>query len=247
MGHNSWHEPPGHRPSEQGLRGQLGASDRISDRTFDRASGPWDGHPLEFPLRGREPPPRSGGPAIASGASLPPALRPPAPPPAPPVGGGSSLRCLDQRHGAACALCRRVPAVGEELDFELVGEVGKKNGEKLLRALITATPEWRSAQARHDAAAYFDTQPDEQRVAAALRSKTSAALRKVNLLALARLWNYRSDLWKPRDRRRAAKAAAGPLESPPLQEAPAEARPSLSCRAQAEGEGSLRKGRHHKI
>ena len=50
-----------------------------------------------------------------------------------------------------------------------VGEPGKKNGEKLLRSLITATPEWRSGMERHAAAEIFEALPESDRLAAALR------------------------------------------------------------------------------
>ena len=102
-----------------------------------------------------------------------------------------------------------------------VGEPGKKNGEKLLRSLITATPEWRSSAERRAAAELFDALPGEERVASALRSKTrramfamfamgrscgvaergwllllrrSSAMRKANLMALARCWGYKCSL-----------------------------------------------------
>ena len=46
-------------------------------------------------------------------------------------GGGApqeALKCLDVTHTAPCALCRPAPEDGTEEQYQLVGDVGKKNG-----------------------------------------------------------------------------------------------------------------------
>ena len=43
---------------------------------------------------------------------------------------GVALRCIDGTHAAGCTLCTPAPSAGEEVAYELTGEVGKKNGEK---------------------------------------------------------------------------------------------------------------------
>ena len=48
-------------------------------------------------------------------------------------GAGAGLRCLDERHAgrpAGSCACRAPPAESEEALYELVGDAGKKNGEK---------------------------------------------------------------------------------------------------------------------
>lgn len=65
--------------------------------------------------------------ALALVAPLPLSLAAHAPGPAP------GLRCLDERHGgrsAGSCACTAPPLEAEEALFELVGEAGKKNGEK---------------------------------------------------------------------------------------------------------------------
>jgi len=115
------------------------------------------------------------------------------------------LRCLEPGHPADCAVCVAAPEAGEEGECELVGDAGRKNGEKLLRRALTATPEWRSKAARAAAAAGLG--PREGRVAAALEAKASSQLRKGDLLLLARTWHYRSTVWRPRGPRSRTVAA----------------------------------------
>jgi len=129
------------------------------------------------------------------------------------------LRCLDRSHGASCSLCSPAPAAGVEGLFELVGEAGKKNGERMLRTAITQTPEWACLEARTAAAELLERAGGKAalRLAATLRSRQSSALHKPELLALSRLWGYRSTLWARKGRRRAQPAPApAPPPPPPL-------------------------------
>ena len=62
-----------------------------------------------------------------------------------------------------------------------------QNGEKLLRSGLTSSPEWRNAASRRAASASAAAS-GFPRLAAALRDKTSAMLRKSDVLQLCRMW-----------------------------------------------------------
>lgn len=157
------------------------------------------------------------------------------PPPrdAPPVAG--HLRCLDASHpGATCAVCHPPPEEGDDDFYELVGEQGKKNGEKLLRAQLAKCAEWKDDAARLSLSNALAARAGDgggcKRLVSCLRGNdTMAALRKSDLIMLARAWNYKSTFWR---RRRAcsratqrviegrgakAAAAAGGAAPPPAQ------------------------------
>jgi len=69
-------------------------------------------------------------------------------------------------------------------------------GEKLLKSLLSRTPEWRDRASRAAAAAACDAL-GEVKLARVMRGQdTSAALRKRDMLHLARLWGYKSNLWR---------------------------------------------------
>jgi len=87
------------------------------------------------------------------------------------------------------------------------------SGEKILRCLLTATREWNSTSLRAAAAARCDVQPRLARLATALRAKTSAVMRKGDMLALARLWGFKCDVWQPRQPRRRKATATAPKRS----------------------------------
>lgn len=110
------------------------------------------------------------------------------------------MRCLDRTHEAACPLCAAAPE--DASSVELVGEQGKKNGEKRLRSLVARMPEWASAPRRSEAAEAAALEPGRGKLAAALRSKHCSELRKADLLFLCRLWGYQSDVWMSRKQRR---------------------------------------------
>ena len=75
----------------------------------------------------------------------------------------------------------------------------QKNGEKKLRALLCRTREWSDAPSRAAVAAACDASPDAPALAvfsAVMGGReTSAALRKSDLIHLARCWGFKSDLW----------------------------------------------------
>lgn len=115
------------------------------------------------------------------------------------------LRCLDPLHPPTCTRCTPAPPAGSEDDFELVGDPGKKNGEKRLRKLMARTAEWNGSASRatlatalEASAAAHDSDTDAerlQRVAEIVRAKHSGSLSKRDLLLLARAWHYASDVW----------------------------------------------------
>jgi hypothetical protein len=71
-------------------------------------------------------------------------------------------------------------------------------GEKRLRSLLSRTAEWNSAAAREAAACGCEAGADDdgRALAAALRAKASARLRKAHLFRLCRRWGYACDLWR---------------------------------------------------
>jgi hypothetical protein len=83
--------------------------------------------------------------------------------------------------------------------YNLVGDPGRKNGEKRLRALLTRTVEWRSSAERLRAASVFEATGSG--LAAALRKRSSSDLSKVCMLRLLDLWGYKCSLWVPRGNR----------------------------------------------
>jgi len=112
--------------------------------------------------------------------------------------GPAGFRCLDATHAAGCLVCTPPPPASRERDFELRGAGGRtKNGERRLRAQLSRTREWGSLREREALAAAL-TAPEDARLAAALRDRRSAALRKGELLRLCRAWAYASDIWAHR-------------------------------------------------
>ncbi len=74
-------------------------------------------------------------------------------------------RCLDPSHlRDSCCVCIPPPSVDEQEDFELVGNPGQRNGEKLIRAFLLHTKEWSSQESREIAVAEVD-KVDKRRVA----------------------------------------------------------------------------------
>jgi hypothetical protein len=85
-----------------------------------------------------------------------------------------------------------------------------------LRSQLSRTPEWGSLDERARVARMCDGGgPDLARLAAALRSRHCAELRKGDLMFLARMWGYKSDVWSRRKDRRYAQRADG-APPPPL-------------------------------
>ena len=100
-----------------------------------------------------------------------------------------------------------------------MGEPGAKNGEKKLRSGLSHSEEWacsitrnRTADALEAAArapgAPSDAPADAATLAAALRSRDSAKLRKRHMLALVRIWHYKSDVWRRKHARGEYRRAA---------------------------------------
>ena len=138
-------------------------------------------------------------PPSSSDDSAPLSLEEWSPPPRP-------LRCVDPAHAADCARCSAPPHPRDASRYELVGDPGRKNGEKKLRALLTRTREWASS-AERDAAAEA-LRPVLPRLAEALHARASHMLSKQLLLCLLSEWGYRSDAWRRRGNRTRPQAAA---------------------------------------
>jgi len=105
-----------------------------------------------------------------------------------------------------------------EGDFELLGEQGKKNGEKRLRRLFARTSEWNSAAARSELASSLEARAAKssgematrlRNVAEIVRAKRSASLGKRDLLLCSRAWGYSSDVWYRHGRATRAADASG--------------------------------------
>ena len=113
-------------------------------------------------------------PPSSSDDSAPLSLEEWSPPPRP-------LRCVDPAHAADCARCSAPPHPRDASRYELVGDPGRKNGEKKLRSALTRTPEWASSDARDAAADAL--RPVLPRLAEALHARASYMLSKQLLLA----------------------------------------------------------------
>lgn len=149
------------------------------------------------------------------------------------------LRCVDRTHSAGCTWCTRAPDEADESEYELVGDPGKKNGEKRLRSLLTHTPEWDDVDERYRVADICDS-VDQGLLASVLRRKGCSSLRKAHLIFLARTWGYQSELWCRRSERRAhlqrtepcraerLGAADAPYSGGPTKYAPPRPRPALA-------------------
>jgi len=81
-------------------------------------------------------------------------------------------------------------------------------GEKLLKSLLSRTPEWRDREARLAAACACESQGYSSLGRVLRGLDTSAALRKKDMLFVARFWHYRSLLWRTRAPRRRVEAGA---------------------------------------
>lgn len=112
----------------------------------------------------------------------------------------TTLRCIDPECTAPCTRCTSAPGLGEERDVELRGHDKKKNGLKLLRALIARTQEWNSTSERERLACAAEGQQVDE-LATVLRAKRTSLLRKRHLLFLCRAWGYRSYIWTRRGER----------------------------------------------
>jgi len=76
------------------------------------------------------------------------------------------------------------------------GDLAPCAGEKRLKSLLSKTRQWRSPAERAVAAAACDASGYENLARVLRNDVTSAALRKRDMVALARLWGYRSHIWR---------------------------------------------------
>ena len=74
--------------------------------------------------------------------------------------------------------------------------LSRRSGEKRLKSLLSKTRQWRSPAERAVAAAACDASGYENLARVLRNDVTSAALRKRDMIALARLWGYRSHIWR---------------------------------------------------
>ena len=136
-------------------------------------------------------------------------------PPATLLPGG--FRCINPAHSAPCARCQAAPSEAEEASFALVGETPGQNGVKALRALVVATPEWRSPQTRLRLAADWVLAGGARaQLAPPLQHCSPSALRRAHLLAMCRAFRFASNLWR-RKTPGAPRAAALALVPAPTQ------------------------------
>eukprot|EP00216_Chloropicon_sp_CCMP2111_P000596 CAMPEP_0198236430 /NCGR_PEP_ID=MMETSP1446-20131203/2296_1 /TAXON_ID=1461542 ORGANISM="Unidentified sp, Strain CCMP2111" /NCGR_SAMPLE_ID=MMETSP1446 /ASSEMBLY_ACC=CAM_ASM_001112 /LENGTH=621 /DNA_ID=CAMNT_0043918145 /DNA_START=331 /DNA_END=2196 /DNA_ORIENTATION=- len=109
---------------------------------------------------------------------------------------GFHLRCIDPDHSSPCKICKPAPEEKEEYKFMLVGDQGRKNGEKKLRKFIQMTREWNSHEVRKETSAKFKNRPDLQVFCKVVKNKEAANLRKPHLIRLCREWNFKSNIWQ---------------------------------------------------
>lgn len=83
--------------------------------------------------------------------------------------------------------------------WSLVGDPGRKNGEKKLKQLLLRTPEWLSPERCAELAACCDRDGLPALASVLRRQATSAALRKADFIYASCAWGYSSDIWQPRN------------------------------------------------
>ena len=113
-----------------------------------------------------------------------------------PLPSTSSPRCIDPSHTQPCVVCFPAPAEHEEYRYQLVGDPGRKNGEKKLRKFIQMTQEWNSSEMRKRVANAFKNRPDLGTFGKVIQNKEAANLRKPHLIRLCREWNFKSNIWQ---------------------------------------------------
>jgi hypothetical protein len=111
-------------------------------------------------------------------------------------------------------------------------------GEKLLKSLLSRTAEWRSPDERAAAARRCDASGHAGLARVMRGLDTSAALRKRDMLYLARIWSYRSHLWRcaARSRHRTLRQDTGDRRAP-------QGRPFHPRQSQGFGRGAPRRAR----
>ncbi len=124
---------------------------------------------------------------------------------------------------------------------QLVGDLGKKNGEKKLRALIARTPEWCSQTSRAYAASKC---PSRSRLAKVLKSRLASELRKSDLLFLSRVWRFKSSVWRwkpPKPEKQPKRIIKSKAAEPDAMMAKATFHPHPGAAALATGSSGLEK------
>ena len=107
-----------------------------------------------------------------------------------------SGRCIDPSHSQPCQICLRAPDEEEEYRYQLVGDPGRKNGEKKLRKFIQMTKQWNSPETRQKVADSFKHRPDLAIFRKVVANKEAANLRKPHLIRLCREWSFKSNIWQ---------------------------------------------------
>ena len=105
-------------------------------------------------------------------------------------------QCIDPGHSQPCRVCLPAPSEEEEFKYQLVGDPGRKNGEKKLRKFIQMTREWNDKEVRAQVADAFAGRADLTVFSRVVRNKEAANLRKPHLLRLCREWRFRSNIWQ---------------------------------------------------
>ena len=72
----------------------------------------------------------------------------------------------------------------------------RRAGEKRLKSLLAKTPQWRSKAERASSAAECDATGYATLARVLRNDDTSAALRKRDMIHLARIWGYRCHIWR---------------------------------------------------
>ena len=138
--------------------------------------------------------------------------------------GARGARAARARRAADSATRLGQSALGQRiLTQERCGATGRSSDAALrratrrLRSQLSRTPEWGSLDERTRVAQLCEAAgPTQARLAAALRARHCAELRKSDLMYLSRIWGYRSDVWSRRkDRRYAPRDGGAPPPPPP--------------------------------
>ncbi|QDZ22458.1 hypothetical protein HOP50_07g49990 [Chloropicon primus] len=127
----------------------------------------------------------------------------------------SEPRCIDPSHSQPCQVCLPAPSEDEEHRFQLVGDPGRKNGEKKLRKFIQMTPEWNSTELRKKLGDKFKPRPDLGTFSKVVANKEAANLRKPHLVRLCREWGFKSNIWQPKKAKQPKRGAGAAPSSAP--------------------------------
>ena len=98
-------------------------------------------------------------------------------------------RCLDGEYETECSLCTVPPGAGQEDSYALVGDAGRKNVEKKLRAHIARTSEWHDARVRMEPLSQIEMKSEliAHHAAREWRPPMERAFLKVGLMGVSRV------------------------------------------------------------